>query len=173
LKLLDFCCLPQDPEVEGLSYETICMEEILIALPPDSPLASHAIAASPLPFLNLEALEGQKIVRLKEIQKINKLLDPLLDKGNIKFKVAYETLDWDTVNIMIANGVGFGFVPDILYENKEDAGTPKYYRITDKGFLRRYSVAYKTGKTFSPLIRCIISLFKNTICEYRSGLIDY
>ena len=170
---LDFCCLPQDPEIKGLSYETICMEEILIALPPDSPLSSQAISASPLPFLNLKTLDGQKLVKLMEVQKVNKLLNPLLNNSGIKFRVAYETLDWDTVNIMIASGVGLGFVPDILFDNREGERIPKYYRITDKGFLRRYSIAYKTGETFSPLIRCIISLFKDTIREYRKNLINY
>ncbi len=164
---LDFCCVPQDPVVPGLSYETICMEELMLATPQDSPLRIHAIPASPVPFLDTKWIRGQKLVSLKQVQKINKLLNPLFDADDLDCDVVYETLDWDTVNIMIGNGLGVGFVPDILYSGKQTATSPLYFRIPDKRFLRHYSIAYKDGKAFTNLERRLIEIFKEQIKAIR------
>jgi LysR family hydrogen peroxide-inducible transcriptional activator len=164
---LDFCCIPQDPEVPGLSYEPICMEEILLAVPPASPLNNYAIPATPIPFLDSKYINGQKMVTLKPVQKINKLLTPLMESLNLKCPVAYETLDWDMVDLMVGNGVGIGFVPDILYSQKHDNQSPNYYRTMNKGFLRCYSIAYKSGKTFTDIQRHLISIFKSSIQNLR------
>lgn len=169
---LDFCCLPQEPEVVGLSYETICMEEILLAVPGNSTLNQYAIPASPLPFLDLKHLDGQKMVTLKSVQKINSLLHPIFEASALKFQIVYETLDWDTVNIMIGNGMGIGFVPDVLFKSPEEESIPRYYRVIEKGFHRRYSIAYKSDKVFTPLERHLISVFKSSIQEQRANVIN-
>lgn len=169
---LDFCCLPQDPEVEGLCYEPICIEEILLAVPRQSPLNKQAIPSSSIPFLDLQYIKGQKLVALKQVQKINRLLNPIMETLGSTPEVAYETLDWDTENIMIANGMGVGFVPDILCRRLPDDIRPCYYRILDKGILRRYSIAYKAGKTFTPLQRHLIELFKDLVQQEREDLLS-
>ena len=170
---LDYCCIPQEPEREGLSYEPICIEEILLAIPSDSMLNQFAIPSNPIPFLDIKHIDGQKFVTLNSIQKINRLLMPLLDSYNIRCNVVYETLDWDTVNIMIANKVGIGFVPDILCTKNSTGESPSYYRVKEKGFSRTYSIAYKTGKTFTPLERRLISIFKSAIEELRKKTITF
>lgn len=164
---LDFCCIPQDPEIPGLSYEPICMEEILLAVPQKSQLNQYAIPATPIPFLDSKYINGQKMVTLKQIQKINKLLNPLMESLNLKCPIVYETLDWDMVDLMVAHGVGIGFVPDILCTKKHDGFSPNYYRTMNKGFLRCYSIAYKSGKTFTGLQRHLISIFKTSIQSFR------
>ena len=170
---LDFCCIPQEPEIDGLAYESICMEEILLAIPPKSPLISYAIPATPIPYFNIEMLKGQKMVKLKDIQKVSKLLNPLLDSLNLSFDTAYETLDWDTVNVMIANNVGFGFVPDLLYKSSRNGKTAEFFRISNCPFQRRYSIAYKKDRELSSLEKGIIALIKKTICEYRARTISF
>ncbi len=170
---LDFCCVPQEPEVEGLSYEPICIEEILLAIPPDSPINQYAIPSNPIAFLDAKHINGQSAVSLSNVQKINKLLSPLLDAYSIKCPVVYETLDWDTVKIMIANGIGIGFVPDILCKKDETGESPNYYRVKENGFIRTYSIAYKSGKTFTPLERRLIAIFKSSIEALRKEQITF
>lgn len=164
---LDFSCIPKEPEIPELSYEPICMEEILLAIPPQSPLNQFAIPATPIPFLDSKHINGQKLVTLKPIQKFSKLLAPWMESLNLKCPIAYETLDWDMVDLMVGNGVGIGFVPDILCTEKQDSQSPNYYRTMNKSFLRCYSIAYKSGKTFTGLQRHLISLFKSSIQDFR------
>lgn len=170
---LDFCCLPQDPEIEGLTYETICIEEILLAVPASSPINQHAESSIPLPCLDIKNVVNQKFVSLKSIQKINRLIEGLCLANGIDYNVVYETLDWETVNIMIGSGVGVGFVPDILYSGKTGDNIPVYYRIPNQNLQRRYSIAYNSRKTFSDTERLMISVFKSRIQEIRSQRITY
>ncbi len=168
---LDFCCIPQDPEIEGLIYEPICMEEILLAVPKTSLLNGSSINASPISFLDVNYTNGQDFIALKTVQKINRLLESLFDSYNLKYKVVYETLDWDTVDIMVGNGLGIGFVPDILYKVDDRETTPMYYRTTSNSFLRRFSLAYRAGETISPQEKSIMDLFKSSIQEARANII--
>ena len=138
---LDFCCVPSEPEQKGITYETICIEEILLAIPPDNPINQYAIPANPVPYMDLKHVEGQKFVSLKPVQKINSMLDPLLDSIGLKHNEIYQTLNWDTVDIMIANGIGVGFIPDILCMKDKKSPSPCYYRIPNRRFLRHYSIA--------------------------------
>lgn len=170
---LDFCCLPQDPEIEGIAYEPICIEEILLAVPSESPINQHAISAIPLPCMDLKYVTNQKFVSLKSIQKINRLIEGLCKSNGIDYNVVYETLDWETVNIMIGSGIGIGFVPDILYSNQKGENIPVYYRIPNQNIQRRYSIAYNSTKTFSDTERLMISVFKSRIQEVRRQRIAY
>lgn len=166
---LDFCTIPQEPEIDGLLYEPICMEEILLAIPPGSPLKDKAIPGNPWPWIDPGLLSGHRLVQLKQVQKISQLLKPLFEAQNLHFQVSYETLDWDTVNIMIANDMGIGFVPDILANSMPGPVSPLYFRITSTGFQRHYSIAYKAEKTFTPLERHLISIFHSSIQEVRDS----
>ncbi|MFA6935495.1 MAG: LysR family transcriptional regulator [Sphaerochaetaceae bacterium] len=170
---LDFCCVPQDPEVPHITYEPICVEEILLAIPPDSPINQHAVSASPIPYMDTKWVNNQKFVALQPVQKINKLLGPLYDSLDLKCEVVYETLDWDTVNIMIANGIGVGFVPDILCTKRPGEKTPCYYRIHNLRLIRNYSVAYKENKVFTTLERHLISVYMNSIEAFRASHIAF
>lgn len=167
---LDFCCVPQDPQIEGLAYDPICMEEILLAVPPNHPLNKHCIPASPFPFIDFKLVDGQDFVSLRPVQKINKLLNPLLKASGIHIHIVYETLDWDMVNVMVANGVGLGFVPDILCGAINTEASPIYYRIAADGFLRRFSIAYKADRVITPLEKSLMALFKSSILEARAML---
>lgn len=166
---LDFCCVPSEPEQKGITYETICIEEILLAIPPDNPINQYAIPANPVPYMDLKHVEGQKFVSLKPVQKINSMLDPLLDSIGLKHNEIYQTLNWDTVDIMIANGIGVGFIPDILCMKDKTSPSPCYYRIPNRRFLRHYSIAYKDDKSFTPLEHALTLVFKNRIAEFRKS----
>ncbi|MFR8176006.1 MAG: hypothetical protein ACLVB5_02275 [Christensenellales bacterium] len=47
------------------------------------------------------------------MQKFNSMNERLCSAAGFTPHVVYETLNWDTVNILAANGIGVGFVPDI------------------------------------------------------------
>lgn len=170
---LDFCCVPEEPICQGITYETICIEEILIAIPPDSPINQYAIPSSPIPFMDVKHLKDQKFVSLKSVQKINGILDPLCSSLELNRDIVYQTLNWDTVNVMVKNGIGIGFIPDIICTANVKSDDAKYYRISNKQFLRKYSIAYKDNKSFTPLEQHLISIFKEKITEFRKEYISF
>jgi LysR family hydrogen peroxide-inducible transcriptional activator len=167
---LDFCFLPEEPKGKEIEYKTVCIEEILLAVPPGNPINSLAVPAYPLPYIDLKHIRNQQFVSLRKVQKISGMIKQICDEVGVERDIVYETLDWDTVNIMIANKVGIGFVSDLLSRSSKGPTSPLYYRILNKTIIRNYSLAYKTGKVFSPLEERIIELFQTQIVDFRQQL---
>lgn len=169
--MLDFCFLPEDPVSEGIEYQAICIEEILLAVPPDNPINAFAVPAFPLPYIDLKYVKNQPFVSLRRVQKISVMIKKMCDEVGIERDIVYETLDWDTVNIMITNNVGIGFVPDLLCRYSSEPLAPHYYRILNNTMIRNYSLAYKKGKVFSPLEDRIIDIFRSRIVDFRKQIV--
>lgn len=162
---LDFCLVPEYPQNPALAYETVCMEEIYIAIPPHHPINSKALPSTGTPYLNLKHLVGEPFVMLKPKQKFAHMCSRILEQAGITPNVVYETLNWDTVNIMVANGIGVGFVPEVLIRSSLVDKRPVYYRIADMDITRTYAVAYPKRRTPPYPAKQLIELFITMLSE--------
>ena len=163
-KKIDLCFLPLVPRNASFEYETICIEEILLAVPADFEVNKKAIGGKDLPYINLSDLRSLPFVSLKKEQKIRPLIDSVCHSAGFSPNVVYETLDWDTVNIMITNSIGVGFVPDILMSKAmEEKRHPCFYRITDGAIRREYAVAWLRHNPPSHEAYEIISRFRDEL----------
>lgn len=61
---LNLCFIPSEPMREGLEYNPLYMEEILIGLPPNHPANHLAIAAPGRSYLDLTVLSNEPFVSL-------------------------------------------------------------------------------------------------------------
>ena len=160
---LDFCFVPLKPQNPRLTYEVIYMEEILLAVPPGHPVKMYATPSPTLPYIDLRHLEEEPFIALKPVQKFNSMSVSLCDQAGFKPRIVYETLNWDTVNTLVADGIDVGFVPDILPSRSLVNRRPDYYRMAGMDTLRPYAVAYKKGRTLSPLALQLVEVFRNNI----------
>jgi len=160
---LDLCFVPLVPENPRLSYEVIHMEEILLAVPRESPVNAHAMPSPGLPYIDLRYLANEPFIALKSIQKFNDMSNRLCQEAGFKAQIVYETLNWDTVNMLAGSGIGVGFVPDLLASRPSAEDGPVYYRLMDQDARRPYTVACKKGTTLSPLARQLVEIFRNNI----------
>ena len=160
---LDFCFVPLKPQNPRLSYEMIHMEEILLAVPPGHPVKVYATPSPTLPYIDLKHLENEPFIALKPVQKFSSMSDNLCGQAGFKPRIVYETPNWATVNILVADGLGVGFVPDILPSRSLVNRRPDYYRMAGMDTLRPYAVAYKKGKSLSPLALQLVEMFRNNI----------
>lgn len=161
--VLDFCFVPLHPQNPRLCYEVIHVEEILLAVPKDSPVCAHAVPSPGLPYIDLKYLENEPFIGLKSIQKFNDMSAQLCAKAGFKPRVAYETLNWDTVSMLVASGMGVGFVPDVLLSHLSGEQAPQYYHLLGLDALRPYAVACKKGTELSPLARQLVEIFRSNI----------
>lgn len=161
--LLDLCFVPLRPQNPRLSYEVIHVEEILLAVPKDSPVCAHATPSPGLPYIDLRFLENEPFIGLKSIQKFNDMSAQLCARAGFKPRVIYETLNWDTVNLLVGSGIGVGFVPDVLLNHLTGERSPQYYHLLGLDALRPYAVACKKGTELSPLARQLVEIFRNNI----------
>lgn len=166
---IDICFIPLEPINPFLSYKILCIEEILVAIPKSFDVNNKAIQGKGLSYIELKELQDLPFVSLKQIQKISKLINTICLEAGFTPDVVYETLDWDTVNIMIANGIGVGFVPDILYQEDTGGGrkVPNYYKIANRHVSRHYAAAWPKGKVLTPMQLTVIELFRKSLAEYR------
>lgn len=74
---LDFCALPLFPQNELLEYETIYLEEILMAIPKNHPINAHYPDTSAngerFPYIDLSLLKNEAFIGLKKIQKFSQM----------------------------------------------------------------------------------------------------
>ncbi len=161
---LDLCFVPLEPQNPRLNYEIIHVEEILLAVPPQHLLHAHAtVSTGATPYIDLSLFAQEPFIALKPVQKFNSMNERLCSAAGFTPHVVYETLNWDTVNILAANGIGVGFVPDILRAASMYNRRPKYYRLMGMDTSRAYAVAYKKGMELSSLERQLVELFRTHI----------
>lgn len=161
---VDLCFLPRMPKNPSFEYRTICIEEILLAVPAEYDINTKAIGGKDLSYLELSELRTLPFVSLKKEQKIRPLIDEVCHSAGFSPNIVYETLDWDTVNIMITNGIGVGFIPDILMsKSKEEKRHPCFYRIANRSIRREYAAAWLKNRILPPATEEIIYRFRSEI----------
>ena len=164
---IDLCFVPAEPKNPRLVYEEVCMEEILLAAPPDSLLMHYAIPSSGLPYLDLKWVRDEAFIMLKSEQKFSHMCSTLLMSANIHPNVLYETMNWDTVHIMIANGMGVGFIPEVLLGAKVTNARPQYFRIANQKSVRTYTAAYCRDREINPYVKPIIDMFRTSVHAFQ------
>ena len=150
---LDFCTLPLYPKNELLEYETIYHEKILLAVPRDHPINSNypadALKTKNFPSIDLALMKNEPFIGLKKIQKFSAIGLRLCEEAGFVPRTICETMNWETVHLMIASGLGVGFVPEILIRNVSDSTIcPCYYQLSSPVY-RDYAIVHRPGAILS------------------------
>lgn len=111
---LDLCLLPVYTIKDTLSYHFLREEEILLSLPQDSALKPLLVPGEDFPFMDLALCRDSSFVFLAPYQKFHRFGRQLCEQAGFSPKIACEVMDWQTLNTLIAKGLGIGFVPDVL-----------------------------------------------------------
>ncbi|MCI8816204.1 MAG: LysR family transcriptional regulator [Angelakisella sp.] len=147
---LDFCALPLSPKNELLEYEAIYQEEILLAVPRSHPLnagyPATALSEGNFPYIDLALVKNEAFIGLKQVQKFSVMGLRLCEEAGFVPNTICETLNWETVHLLVASGLGVGFIPRMLAgEVKDLAACPCYYRIPAS--FRAYAIARRLGES--------------------------
>ena len=150
---LDFCALPLFPKNELLEYETIYHEKILLAVPRTHPINSgypaDAIVQRNYPSIDLSLMKNEPFIGLKKIQKFSSIGLRLCEEAGFEPRTVCETMNWETVHMMIASGLGVGFVPEILIGSIADPNLrPCYYQLSSPVY-RDYALVQRPGTILS------------------------
>lgn len=165
---LDFCTVPMNPVNPQLEYQVIHQEEIFLAVPKNHPVNAYITPSPGIPYIDLKLVKNEPFIALKKVQKFTEMSQRLCDNAGFTPKVVYETLNWDTVNMFIASGLGVGFVPEILIKSNDSKNQPNYYRLMSPISSRPYAIAYYKGKKLSAAALTIMDYFK----EHFSDVIN-
>ena len=158
---LDLCFIPAEPTREGLTYRPIYMEEIMIAVPPTHPVNAHAVPSGGTPYLDLGLLRNEPFVELVPSLKFSMMSRRIFRHFSITPNVIYESTSWDTVCMLVAHGIGVGFLPKVLMHRH--LHEPRFYRICGIDSTRTYSAVYASQHRLSHSALNLINVFQRLL----------
>jgi len=126
---LDICLFPIYRIDDRLQYRILNHEEILLAVPADSPINDLAVVDGSVKKLDLCALKKEQFLMLSSKQGFYDMGTAICRKNGFEPHIICEVLNWDTLNLLVAQGLGVGFVPEVIVGINNAAVSPNYYHI--------------------------------------------
>ena len=164
---LEFGMLPMPAAHDELDFQPIYQEQILFAIPKNHPLNDEVTPAmsAGMPFIDLRLAQYAPFVFLKKEQKFASMGMRLCREAGFEPNIVFETMNWETVNSLVATGMGVGFVPELLVGATNLGERPTYCRIMAEYTTRPYVVAYKRGRPLSPTALRFIDIAKQSFLD--------
>ena len=165
---VDFSLIPMPlDQPELVRCHILHQEQILFAIPADSPLRSqlHVSMSMDFPFIDLSCASQEPFIFLHRDQRFYATALRLCQDAGFSPDIACELTNWDAINALIGSGAGVGFVPELVTQrNLKDVPVPIYCRIVNQLVTRPYVIAYKKERELSPaasdFLEFIQALFK-------------
>lgn len=145
--ILDFCIGPFSEAVDGCIFEPFLNEEIMVAVPKDSPANGFSFDAGTddgFKSIRLSDLSGYPFIMMKKTQTFSSLGYNYCAAAGFTPIVACELMSWDAINKMIGHGLGAGFVPRELALAEKGGDSPEYYHFESPLYNKRpFAIAKK------------------------------
>jgi len=146
-------------EEPSLAYLPIFDEEICLAVPPDHHLAGSEFKETSIPITELQ---DEPFVLLKKGQGFRTIAHELCQSAGFDPKVVFESGNIETVQSLVAAGMGIAFVPKMMTRSDWQGRAPTY--LTLEGHpTRTLVIAYRKGRYLSNAAEAFISVFKSTL----------
>ncbi|UHA73014.1 LysR family transcriptional regulator [Paenibacillus sp. 481] len=157
-------CLISLPLVEpSLAYEPVVDEEIVLAVPPEHPLAAgvgngHTRATE----ISLSELRNEPFVLLKRGQGFRQLTIDLCREAGFEPRVVFESSNIETVQSLVAAGMGLSLVPSFIASAPRTEFVPAYIPLVGRPS-RTLVIAYRDGRYMSQAAEAFKQTFKDEI----------
>ncbi|GGA01673.1 LysR family transcriptional regulator [Paenibacillus marchantiophytorum] len=141
---------------DSLVYETILEEEIVLAVPPQHPLAT---SKEPV---RIEQLERDSFIALKKGQGFRKLTLELCQKAGIIPNIVFESSNMETVQSLVAAGMGIAFVPYLISKRSFSELSPIHLPLEGRP-TRTLVIAYRKGRYLSKAAEAFVATMKEVM----------
>ncbi len=131
-------------------------EQILLAIPAENRLTKHCIPnpAGGYPSIDLWEARDETFISLRRNQRFAAHELEICQRAGFTPKIAYEISNWDTINTLIACGIGVGFVSELVCRKAIDgAHRPVYCQLINENTNRLYAAVYRKEQLQNSLIR--------------------
>ncbi|AZK49057.1 LysR family transcriptional regulator [Paenibacillus lentus] len=156
---LSLLSLPlQEP---SLTYEPIGEEKIDLAIPPNHDLADPN--NRPKGGVSLEQLKGESFIVLKKGQGFRKIMMDLCRAAGFEPDIVFESNNIETVQSLVAAGMGITLVPRFIARAKRSELIPVYVPLAEPVPSRTLVIAYRRGRYLSKAAEAFIETFRKTI----------
>lgn len=136
----------------GLDHETILTEELLLALPAKHPLAGKN-------SLSLKQAAEEPFILMKSGHGFRQITLDLYRKAGLEPKVVFESGGIETVQAMVAAGLGISLVPQMVAKFPGVA----YASVSTPKAARTLSLAWRKKARLSPAAETLKKVIKDTL----------
>ena len=137
----------------SLESVNLIEEEIWLAVPPHHPLAETETAVS------LKQLEDESFIFLKKGQGFRKIALELCEKAGFQPHIVFESSNIETVQSLVAAGMGIAFVPQMVTRPEHSPYVPRYVKIEGSP-TRTLVIAWRKGRYLSKAAEAFIATMK-------------
>ncbi|GAA3405028.1 LysR family transcriptional regulator [Paenibacillus hodogayensis] len=148
----DLSVLSMPLQEQSLEYELLVEEEILLAVPPLHPAASAAGEGT----VDLARFRDEPFIVLKKGQGLRQTaIDFCLDAG-FSPHIVFESSNIETVQSLVAAGMGVAFVPAMVERGKWSEAAPVYLSVSSRP-TRTLVIARRRGRYVSKAAEAFIA----------------
>ncbi|MFD0958874.1 LysR family transcriptional regulator [Paenibacillus chungangensis] len=144
----------------SLTWKPYLEEEICLAVPPQHPLAAEN---SPV---DIARLAEEPFIGLKRGQGFRQITVELCQQVGFSPRIVFESSNIETVQSLVAGGMGIGFVPKMLTRSRGEEFAPVYLPLSAKP-TRTLVVASRKGRYLSKAAQAFIETLNKTMGSYR------
>jgi len=157
----DICLLSLPMQERSLDYTPIIEEELILAVPPQHPLARSGKPA------DIETLRDEPFIVLKKGQGFRQITIDLCEKKGFSPRIVFESSNIETVQSLVAAGMGIAFVPQMVARSHWSELAPSYVPLSVKP-TRTLVIAYRKGRYLSNAAEAFISTMKTVMAENKN-----
>lgn len=154
----DVCLLSLPMNEPSLAYEPLVEEEIYLAVPPEHRLA-RAAGERAVPIAELK---DEPFVLLKKGQGFRAIAHNLCAEAGFSPRAVFESNNIETVQSLVAAGMGIAFVPQMVTRSQVNGHAPVYVRLAGAP-TRTLVIAYRKGRYLSHAAEAFIATFRETM----------
>jgi DNA-binding transcriptional LysR family regulator len=144
----------------SLSYEPFLEEEICLAVPPAHPLARRE---NPI---DISELQDEPFIGLKRGQGFRQITVDICEQSGFSPRIVFESSNIETIQSLVAGGMGIAFVPQMLTRIKGSEFAPSYLPLNPKP-TRTLVVASRKGRYLSKAADAFMRTLNETIRSYQ------
>ncbi|ANF97394.1 LysR family transcriptional regulator [Paenibacillus bovis] len=148
----------------SLTYEPVAEELIDLAVPPTHPLAQRFLAGDHTP-VKLSELKDESFIVLKKGQGFRKIVFDVCGEAGFEPQVVFESNNIETIQSLVATGMGVTFVPHYIARARRGEFLPVYLPLAEPIPSRTLVIARRKGRYLSKAAEAFIETFKETMAN--------
>jgi len=149
----------------ALSYAPLIEEEIELAVPPRHPLAALGQSGE---AVDIGKLRDEPFIVLKRGQGFRQLAFELCETAGFVPRVVFESSNIETVQSLVAAGMGISFVPSMIARELGSPFVPVYVKLNGAPS-RMLVIAYRKGRYLSKAAEAFIETAVEAVKQHPHG----
>jgi LysR family hydrogen peroxide-inducible transcriptional activator len=161
---IDISLLSLPLQDETLTYEPLIEEEIVLAIPPQHELARETVGQTHT--VDIAELRDEPFIALKKGQGFRKIALDLCEHAGFTPTIVFESSNIETVQSLVAAGMGIAFVPHMVSRGGWSQLAPVYLSLSNRP-TRTLVIAYRKGRYLSKAVEAFMTTFREVVEQQK------